>query len=82
MEVSVTRWGNSLGIRIPKEIAKPLALAEGTRVEIRAEAGRVILSPVRKRPVYALDDLLAGMTPEAMHEAFDWGPDLGRETAD
>ena len=29
------------------------------------------------RPIYRLDELLAGMTPEAMHEVFDWGPDIG-----
>ena len=33
-------------------------------------------------PRYALADLLAGMTPEAMHEAFDWGPDRGCEQGD
>jgi antitoxin component of MazEF toxin-antitoxin module len=31
------------------------------------------------RSDYKLDDLLKGMTPEAMHEAFDWGPERGRE---
>ena len=80
MQVSVSRWGNSLGIRIPKEIAQPLALEDGTRVEIRAEGDQVIISPVRPR--YTLEELLVGMTPEAMHEAFDWGPDLGREIVD
>lgn len=34
------------------------------------------------RPRYVLDDLLAGMTPQAMHEAFDWGSDAGRERVD
>lgn len=28
---------------------------------------------------YTLADLLAGMTPEAMAAAFDWGGDRGRE---
>jgi len=28
---------------------------------------------------YKLEDLLKGMTPEAMRDAFDWGPDRGRE---
>jgi len=30
-------------------------------------------------PKYFLDQLLIGMTPHDMREAFDWGPDLGRE---
>lgn len=31
---------------------------------------------------YELEDILANLTPEAAHEAFDWGPDLGREIID
>lgn len=28
---------------------------------------------------FKLEELLIGMTPEAMRDAFDWGPDIGRE---
>jgi antitoxin MazE len=80
MQVSVARWGNSLGLRIPKDVAERVGLQAGSRVEIEAENGRVVISPARPR--YALADLLKGMTPEAMHEAFDWGPDVGREIVD
>lgn len=31
---------------------------------------------------YKLRDLLRGMTPKAMHEAYDWGPERGREIVD
>jgi antitoxin MazE len=77
MQVQVSRWGNSLGLRIPKDIASQVGLREGTRVEIEAEGERIVISPARRR--YTLAELLEGMTPEAMHEAFDWGPDMGRE---
>ena len=79
MQVQVARWGNSLGLRIPKDIALRAGLREGARVEVEVEAegDRIIISPARPR--YVLADLLKGMTPEAMREAFDWGPDEGRE---
>jgi antitoxin MazE len=77
MQVQVARWGNSLGLRIPKDIARRAGLREGIRVEVEAEGDRVIISPARSR--YVLTDLLAGITPEAMRDAFDWGPDKGRE---
>lgn len=48
-----------------------------SRVEIAVEGDRIVLMPVRRH--YVLVDLLEGVTPEAMHEAFDWGPDRGRE---
>jgi len=77
MQVQVARWGNSLGVRIPKQVAERVGLCEGSRVEIEAEADRIIIT--RPRPRYRLAELLQGMTPEAMREAFDWGPDRGRE---
>jgi antitoxin MazE len=77
MQVRVSRWGNSLGLRIPRDIASRVGLREGDRVEIGAEAERMIISPARPRHVLA--ELLQGMTPEAMREAFGWGPDKSRE---
>ena len=80
MQVRVARWGNSLGLRIPKDIAQRVGLREGARVDIEVEGDRIVLSPARPR--YVLAELLKGMTPQAMREAFDWGPDKGREVID
>jgi antitoxin MazE len=77
MQVQISKWGNSLGVRVPKDIAAKLGLCEGSRVDVSVEGNRIILSA--KRPVYTLDELLVGMTPKAMRAAFDWGPDVGRE---
>ena len=49
----------------------------GARVEIETEGDRIIITPAK--PHYILAELLKGMTPEAMREAFDWGPNTGRE---
>jgi antitoxin MazE len=80
MQVQVARWGNSLGVRLPRELALRLGIAEGSRVEMQAEQDRIVISVAR--PVYTLEELLVGMTPEAMREAFDWGEDRGRELVD
>jgi antitoxin MazE len=80
MEVVLTRWGNSLGVRIPKDIAVRTGLREGTRVDIEAQGTRIVITPTRRR--YELADLLLDVTPQAMREAFDWGPDKGREIVD
>ena len=77
MQVQVSRWGNSLGLRLPKELAALLGIGEGSRVDVSEDRGRIVISV--DRPVYTLEELLVGMTPEAMHEAFDWGEDVGRE---
>lgn len=77
MQVQIARWGNSLGLRVPKEIAVRLGLKEGARVDINTRGKQILISVAR--PIYELDELLEGMTPEAIREAFDWGEDRGRE---
>lgn len=76
MQVSLSRWGNSLGLRIPKEVAGLLGLHPGAQVEVAMEGGRIVISCLRPR--YRLEDLLAAVTPD-IRTAFDWGPDRGRE---
>jgi antitoxin MazE len=80
MRTRIAKWGNSLAVRLPRDIAERIRLEVGMPVEIEIEGGAVVLR--QAEPRYALAELLAGMTPEAMHEAFDWGPDLGREQID
>ena len=38
LNMKIAKWGNSLAVRIPKDVAEELGLAEGDDVEI--EAGR------------------------------------------
>ena len=77
MPARVARWGKGLGVRIRKDIAARAGLREGVPVDIVADGDRIVISPARPR--YRLADLLEGMTAQAMREAFDWGPDKGRE---
>ena len=77
MQVLVSKWGNSLGVRVPKDVAAKIGLSEGSRVDVSVEGDRIVISP--RRPVYKLEELLSGITPKAMREAFDWGSEKGRE---
>ena len=80
MQVLVSKWGNSLGLRIPRALAAEVCVAEGQRVEVRADNGRLIIEPVREACTWA--HMLENVTPGAMRAAFDWGDDLGREQVD
>jgi antitoxin MazE len=74
----IRKWGNSLGIRIPKSLAEDARVAEGTPVDIRVENGRLVIA--RQTPEHVeLDDLLDRVTPENLHGAVDTGPPVGRE---
>lgn len=72
MEGRVKKWGNSLGIRIPQSVAEDLGLAENSAIDLRVEAGQLVIRP--KPKTYRLDDLLQKVTPENIHEETDWGP--------
>lgn len=78
MGIQVKKWGNSAAIRIPSAIMAAAALNVGQEVEVSQEGGRIIIEPVLK-PVYKLDELLAGMKPETFHEIVDFGPPVGNE---
>jgi antitoxin MazE len=82
MQGQISRWGNSLGVRIPKEVANRVGLSDGAQVEIEARQGVVVISPLKPRLRYSLQELVAGVTPDEAHATsaeIDWGPDLGRE---
>ncbi len=80
VQVLVSKWGNSLGVRLPKALAAEVGVSDGQTVDVRVEDGRLIVEPVRK--TYSLEQMMENVTPEAMREAWDWGPDVGREIVD
>ena len=77
MQGIIAKWGNSLAVRLPKQLAVEASLVEGTKVTLRAEAGVVVIEPAR--PSYQLDDLLAEMKPDTAPGETDWGPAQGKE---
>lgn len=79
MLTKVQKWGNSIAVRIPKAFADEMHITAETTVEIRVEDGKLVIESVG-RPVYTLDELLAGITPENLHEEVDWGEPVGKET--
>jgi antitoxin MazE len=81
MRAQITRWGNSLGLRVPKDVAREIGLTEGSKVEIETKGNRMIVTPVRRD--YTLAELLDDTTPDEYRKvAIDWGPDAGREIVD
>jgi antitoxin MazE len=80
MEVQLTRWGSSLGMRIPKELATRFGLSEGAKVNVDADGDRIVVSVARPR--YRLEELLVDLTHDDLAAAFDWGLDQGREVVE
>jgi len=80
MQVLLSKWGNSLGLRLPKALTAEIGVSDGQKVEVRAEGGRIIVEPVRAPLTW--EKMMENTTPEAMREAWDWGEDVGREILD
>ncbi|MGA7676000.1 MAG: AbrB/MazE/SpoVT family DNA-binding domain-containing protein [Rhizomicrobium sp.] len=72
IQVQIAKWGNSLGLRVPRDLAARLGLTEGMRVDLEARGNGLIVTKSRRR--FTLDELLAGMTPEREHRALDDAP--------
>ena len=72
------QWGNSLAVRIPKNLAKECGIAVNTDLEIVREKGNIILMPVVKKK-YSLSTLLAQVTEENQHSEVQTGAPVGKE---
>nr|PZN76614.1 MAG: MazF family transcriptional regulator [Pseudomonadota bacterium] len=85
MQVRVSRWGNSLAVRLPKAIADDLRLEEGQAVDLEIENGSVRMRPVARRKYPTLAEMVAEMErlgPENEPATEEWGPEVGAEIID
>jgi antitoxin MazE len=78
---TVQKWGNSLAVRIPANLANQVKLQEGSEVEMLAEDGAIMVIPVTKK-TFDLDELLKNCKPSQLHGETDWSGDVGREVID
>lgn len=76
-QAQMVRWGNSLAIRIPKNVVDEARLSEGDKLVLQVESpGNVAIKAV-ERP--SLDELLRKITPENIHTEMDWSKPVGNE---
>ena len=78
-ETQVSKWGNSLAVRIPQAIVRDARLAEGDKLSLDlAGDGSIVLRSRRRK--YSLDGLVSNITPKNRHRETDWGSPQGQET--
>ncbi len=78
MRTKIVKWGDSLGLRIPKSFAERAGVEAGSHVELSVENGELIVRP-RRSPRYELKDLLRAVAAENVHREVETGEPLGRE---
>jgi len=78
MKAQVSKWGNSLAIRIPRAFAEDLGVGQDSSVELTIEDGCLLIRP-STTPTYDLETLLRSVTLENVHGEADQDQAVGRE---
>lgn len=78
MIAKISQWGNSLGVRIPKDLAKEAGIAVDSTVEINKANDGIIIKSVGKKE-YTLRELVKGITSQNRHQEVDFGRPAGKE---
>ena len=74
MKTLVSKWGNSLAVRIPKPFAIETGMDDGSEVEIIVRSGKLILSPQ-----FSLSDMLSLVNDKNIHPETNEGESIGSE---
>ena len=77
MRTRIQKWGNSLGLRIPKSFAKEASVSDGSTVDISVNRGALVVRPVTDE--VNLEDLLSQVTGDNLHEEITYAGQQGRE---
>jgi len=80
MITKVTKWGNSQGLRLSKELLAAAHIDVGDTVDVTVREGSLVITPARRvRGGVTLQELVARIPQDNEPGEIDWGPPLGRE---
>src|SRR5207249_8679313 len=74
----IAKWGNSLGLRLPKSVALEAQVDEGDSVTLPVKNGAILIRP--SRPAYSLKQLVAKITPRNRTDEIVWGKPIAYES--
>ena len=87
MYATIQKWGNSRGIRIPKQLLEVMELRENDRVELIQQPDCIQIKKVKRTPHRTLEERLASFYGKRIDEIrsiesepeIDWGEPGGSE---
>jgi len=80
MRTKIVKWGNSLGLRIPRSFAAEVRVGPGSLVDLSVADGSLRVRPVHPRK-YRLAELLKGVNARNLHREVATGRAVGREVS-
>jgi len=78
MIAKTAQWGNSIGVRLPKDLAKKAGIGVDSTVEIEEADDGIIIKSVGKKE-YSLRELVSRITTQNRHGEIDFGRPAGKE---
>lgn len=77
VKLQIGKWGNSLGIRLPKHLLTALHLSSKDSLSCSIENGKLILEPEYHQKKITLEELLSEDNESC--EEVSWGKPEGKE---
>ncbi|CAI3794519.1 Antitoxin ChpS [Pseudomonas sp. MM221] len=83
MQIKIQQWGNSAAIRLPATVLKQMRLGVGSTLSLDTAGETMVLKPVRSKPKYTLEELMAqcDLSAPESEDMADWNAmrPVGRE---
>jgi len=76
MTVTLKKWGNSLAVRIPKDVARSLKVESDSLMELELQEGVLTLRPKRGN---RLEALVSQIDEKNLHEEIETDGPVGNE---
>jgi len=80
MVTKIQKWGNSQGLRLPKQLLEAVRLTVGDDVEVSAQDGYIVIAAARPaRAKRDLQDLISRIPKGYKADVVEWGKAVGNE---
>ena len=76
MTLPMKKWGNSLALRIPKDIATTLSIEYDTKMELSIVEGALVLKPLKNS---RLEHLVSQINSSNLHNEIETAESVGNE---
>ncbi len=73
MILIINKWGNSQGLRFPKEFLNKINISVGMSVKAEYVDGKIIIEPVHTPKKFNIKELVKKIPKDYKPEEYDWG---------
>lgn len=79
MNITIKKWGNSQGVRLPKNILEAINWRENDQLNIKVEDGKIVIEKPIKIERKSIKELFANFDGEYTPADINWGSPVGKE---